>query len=60
MVQVIRLICKDTIEERILELQQKKKLLSDTLIEGELRDTNVFSSLSEKDIQNLLAYGEDI
>ena len=59
-VQVIRLICKDTIEERILELQQKKKLLSDALIEGELRDQNVFSSMNEEDIQKLLAYGEDI
>ena len=33
-VTVIKLITKGTIEERILELQNKKKILSDNLIEG--------------------------
>lgn len=54
-VEVIKLICRGTIEERILELQNKKKLLSDNLIEGENRDHNVLSKLSEKDIRGLLA-----
>lgn len=53
-VEVIKLICKGTIEERILELQNKKKILSDALIEGEDRDQNIFSKLTEKDIKNLL------
>ncbi len=53
-VEVIKLICKGTIEERILELQNKKKILSDTLIEGEERDQNLLSKLTEKDIKNLL------
>ena len=53
-VQVIKLVCKGTIEERILELQEKKKILTDALIEGEDRDKNIISSLSEKDIKNLL------
>lgn len=54
-VEVIRLICKGTIEERILELQNKKKILSDKLIEGEDRDKNIISKLTEKDIKKLLA-----
>ncbi|MEG0995027.1 MAG: C-terminal helicase domain-containing protein, partial [Bacilli bacterium] len=55
-VEVIRLICKGTIEERILELQNKKKILSDTLIEGKNRDQNIISKLTEKDIKNILAF----
>lgn len=51
---MIKLICKGTIEERILELQNKKKILSDTLIEGKGRDENILSKLTEKDIKNLL------
>ncbi len=54
-VEVIKLICKGTIEERILELQNKKKILADTLIEGEDRDQNILSKLTEKDIQKLLS-----
>ena len=53
-VEVIKLICKGTIEERILDLQNKKKILSDALIEGEDRDQNILSKLTEKDIKNLL------
>lgn len=53
-VEVIKLICKGTIEEKIIELQNKKKILSDNLIEGENRDENIISKLSEKDIKNLL------
>lgn len=54
-VEVIKLICKGTIEERIIELQNKKKMLSDTLIEGENRSENLISKLSEKDIEKLLS-----
>lgn len=55
-VEVIKLISKGTIEEKILELQQKKKTLSDKLIEGDMRDTNLISSLTEKDIKKFLSY----
>lgn len=58
-VEVIKLICKGTIEERILELQNKKKILSDKLIEGEDRDQNIISKLSQKDIANLLSLDND-
>ena len=55
-VEVIRLISKGTIEEKVLELQTKKKELSDKLIDGTRRDENILSSLTEEDIKNLLSY----
>ena len=57
-VTVIKMVTKGTIEERIIELQNKKKILSYNLIEGK-DNSEVLSSLSEKDIKNLLASGED-
>lgn len=57
-VTVIKLITKGTIEERIIELQNKKKVLSDNLIEGK-NNSETLSSLSEKELKQLLAYGED-
>ncbi|MBD9099104.1 ATP-dependent helicase [bacterium] len=56
-VSVIKLVTKGTIEERIIELQDKKKILSENLIEGK-NDSASLSSLSEKDIKNLLSSGE--
>ena len=55
-VEVIHLINKGTIEEKILDLQNKKRKLSDTLIDGSVRDKNVLSELTEEDIRNLLSY----
>ena len=55
-VEVIRLITKGTIEEKILELQMKKRILSDKLIDGEIRDQNMLNQLTEQDIKNLLSY----
>ncbi len=54
-VSVIRLISSGTIEERILKLQEKKRKLADALIEGDMRDSNQFSTLTSDDIKNLLA-----
>jgi SNF2 family DNA or RNA helicase len=57
-VQVIKLITKGTIEEKILDLQQKKKVLSEKLID----ENNVnqgLDKLTEKDIKDLLAFDED-
>ena len=56
-VMVNKLITKGTIEERILELQTKKKILSDNLIEG--KETATLESLSEEDIKNLLTYSNE-
>lgn len=55
-VEVIKLISNGTIEEKILELQNKKKMLSDKVIEGDTRGENMISKLSAKDIKNLLSY----
>ena len=55
-VEVIHLVTKGTIEEKILELQNKKRLLSDKLIDGELRDRNILNELTEKEIRELLSY----
>ncbi len=54
-VEVIRFISKGTIEEKILELQNKKKILSDKLIDAN-NGENSFSKLTENDIKELLAY----
>ena len=56
-VSVIKLITKGTIEEKIIELQEKKKILSKNLIEGK-NDSELLASLTEKDIINLLSVGE--
>ncbi len=58
-VEVVKLISRGTIEERILELQEKKKKLSDALIEGDNRDSNVLSTLDEKDIRKLLSFEQE-
>jgi SNF2 family DNA or RNA helicase len=55
-VEVIHLIMKGTIEEKILELQNKKRILSDKLIDGEARDKNILAELTKEDIENLLSY----
>ena len=50
MVQVFKLIAKDTIEERILEMQERKADLADRVIrEGE----DVLSSISEEELLSL-------
>ena len=53
-VEVVKFITKGTIEERILELQQKKKKLADSIIDGEAKDKNIINKLSEEDIKKLL------
>ena len=58
-VEVIKLVSKGTIEEKILELQQKKKKLSDKVIEGEDIDKNVISKLTEKELKELLSYEQN-
>ena len=55
-VEVVHIVTKGTIEEKILELQNKKKILSDKLIDGDKRDKNILGSLTKEDIKNLLAY----
>lgn len=47
-----QMICKDSIEEKIIELQDRKKALSDALI---AEDENFIRQLSEEDIRYLFA-----
>jgi superfamily II DNA or RNA helicase len=47
-----KMICKDTIEEKILSLQQKKKKLSEDLVSA---DTGFVKSLTEEDVQYLFS-----
>jgi SNF2 family DNA or RNA helicase len=47
-----RLICEDTVEQRIAELQEKKKLLADAIIGGE---GNLLSNLTKDDLAMLLS-----
>ena len=52
-VTVYNLISKGTIEEKIIALQEKKKALSDMMIEGEQRSEMVLSKLSSDELLNL-------
>ena len=47
-----RLICRDTVEEKILELQQKKRDLADAIISA---DNSLIRSLTAEDLQLLLS-----
>jgi SNF2 family DNA or RNA helicase len=47
-----KMICKDTIEEKILSLQQKKKKLSEDLVSA---DNGFVKSLTEDDVQYLFS-----
>ncbi|MDO5110086.1 MAG: DEAD/DEAH box helicase, partial [Erysipelotrichaceae bacterium] len=50
-VTVYRIIAKDTIEERILELQEAKKDLSDAILSGE---ASSLGQLSREELMELL------
>lgn len=50
-VMAVRLICPDTIEEKIMLMQDKKRDLAADLIKT---DNSIFKSLSKKDLLNLI------
>ncbi|MDD4187600.1 MAG: DEAD/DEAH box helicase [Bacilli bacterium] len=54
-VEVIKMVAKGTIEEKIIKLQEKKKELSDNIIEGNNRSEIVLNRLSEKEFKDLLS-----
>ena len=58
-VEVIKLITKGTIEEKILNLQEKKKILSDKLIENDGDEYQSFQNLSVDDIRELLKFNNE-
>ncbi len=47
-----RLICRDTVEEKIIELQREKRELADAIISA---DNNVIGNLTAEDLQLLLS-----
>ena len=51
-VTVVKMVTKGTIEEKILDLQQKKKIVADNVMEG--HSEQVLSKLSEKEMRDLL------
>ena len=53
-VQVMKLIAKGTIEEKIVKLQNLKKDLSNQIVEGKDRDKFVLGTLNEDDLLYLL------
>lgn len=53
-VEVIKMITKGTIEEKILELQEKKKKLSEQIIEGKERSELVLSKLTQDELEEIL------
>lgn len=54
-VQVIKLISKDTIEEKIYNLQEKKREIFDKVVEGSTTEMSLISKLSESEIRELFA-----
>lgn len=52
-VEVIKLVAKGTIEEKIIRLQEEKKRLVDSLLSEDLSTSEVFSGLDENEIIEL-------
>ncbi|MCI5725282.1 DEAD/DEAH box helicase [Fusobacterium sp.] len=52
-VQIIKLITKGTIEEKILKIQEQKRLLSETLIEKKVGEKTLFE-LSDSELLDLI------
>lgn len=52
-VEVIKLISKDTIEEKIIVLQESKKEIIDSIIDENLSNTNNLKGLSKKELIEL-------
>ncbi|MDY2583098.1 MAG: ATP-dependent helicase, partial [Clostridium perfringens] len=53
-VEVIKLIAKGTIEEKVVALQEEKKeLISKIIEEGELGAGSTFNTLSEEELMDL-------
>lgn len=55
-VEVIKLISKNTIEEKIVELQDEKRKLIEKIIDNSMETSNI-NSLSDEDILNLFSIG---
>ncbi|MEG2353963.1 MAG: DEAD/DEAH box helicase [Clostridium sp.] len=56
-VEVIKLVAKGTIEEKIVAMQEDKRRLIDNIITGELHNSNVINKLSSEEILDLFTKG---
>ncbi len=54
-VEVIKLIAKGTIEEKIYNIQEKKKEIIDKVIDGEEHTELTLSSMNEKELEELFS-----
>ena len=52
-VNVIKLITKGTIEEKVIELQESKKELINEILDGNLENSNILKNLSREEIIDL-------
>ncbi|MGH4123586.1 MAG: DEAD/DEAH box helicase [Clostridium sp.] len=55
-VEVIKLVAKGTIEEKIILLQENKKDLIDSVITGELTSSNVLGKLTKEELVDLFRF----
>jgi SNF2 family DNA or RNA helicase len=55
-VEVIKLVAKGTIEEKIILLQEDKKDLIDSVITGELTNSNVLGKLTKQELLELFRF----
>ena len=55
-VEVIKLVAKGTIEEKIILLQENKKHLIDSVITGELTSSDVLGKLTKKELLELFRF----
>ncbi|PIH03178.1 DEAD/DEAH box helicase [Clostridium combesii] len=53
LVQVIKLVCKGTIEEKIIMLQEDKKELINNVMNSDLKSGNLINTLSKEEILDL-------
>ncbi|WP_315674525.1 SNF2 helicase associated domain-containing protein [Clostridium sp. 19966] len=54
-VEVIKLIAKGTIEEKIYNLQQRKKDMIKSIINKDMNEDNIIMQMSEEDIESLFS-----
>jgi len=54
-VEVIKLIARGTIEEKIYELQEKKKQIINDIINDKSSDKNILSKITEDELRDILA-----
>lgn len=52
-VDVVKLIAKDTVEEKVIGLQESKKDLIDSVIDENLENSSVLKNLSEDNLIDL-------